>query len=71
LKQAGINLKGLFLNADPGFDSDGFQKASHKEAIKANVKPNPRNQANQAEQPYQKGTHIFDEHLSLQRPFGY
>jgi hypothetical protein len=26
LKQAGINLKGLFLNADPGFDSVDFQR---------------------------------------------
>ncbi|MEK6479900.1 transposase [Catalinimonas sp. 4WD22] len=30
LKEAGINLKGIFLNADPGFDSEGFQKACRK-----------------------------------------
>lgn len=67
LKQAGINLKGLFLNADPGFDSDGFQKACEKEQIMANVKPNPRNQANQPAQAYQQGTHIFDEELYRDR----
>jgi hypothetical protein len=67
LKQAGINLKDLFLNADPGFDSDGFQKACQKEEIMANVKPNPRNQANQPAQAYQKGTYIFDEELYRDR----
>jgi hypothetical protein len=67
LKQAGINLKGLFLNADPGFDSEGFQKACGKEQIMANVKPNPRNQANQPTQAYQQGTHIFDQELYRDR----
>jgi hypothetical protein len=43
LKQAGIELKGLFLNADPGFDSNEFQQACKKQEIRANVKPNPRN----------------------------
>jgi len=67
LKQAGIKLKGLFLNADPGFDSDGFQKACEKEEIMANVKANPRNSATQKGEPYQQGTHIFDEELYRDR----
>ncbi|WP_232065139.1 hypothetical protein [Rhodocytophaga rosea] len=67
LKQAGINLKGLFLNADSGFDSVDFQKACQKQEIMANVKPNPRNRANQPIQAYQTGTHIFDEELYRDR----
>jgi transposase len=67
LKQAGLNLKGLFLNADPGFDSGDFRKACEKEEIMANVKPNPRNQASQPTQAYQSGTHIFDEELYQDR----
>jgi len=67
LKQAGINLKGLFLNADPGFDSVEFRKACEKEEIMANVKPNPRNQANQPAQAYQSATHIFDQELYQDR----
>jgi len=63
LKSAGINLKGLFLNADSGFDSKEFQEVCQKEEIIANVKPNPRNSANQQHEPYQSGTHIFDEEL--------
>lgn len=67
LKSAGINLKGLFLNADPGFDSKEFQEACQKEEIIPNVKPNPRNSANQQHEPYQLCTHIFDEELYKDR----
>lgn len=61
LQQAGIHLKGLFLNADPGFDSADFHKACQQQEIIANVKPNPRNSLGQEGDPYQKGTHIFDD----------
>ena len=37
VKKAGINLKGLFLNADPGFDSEGFRKVCESEYITPNV----------------------------------
>ena len=67
LKEAGINLKGLFLNADPGFDSSDFVAACEKEEIIANVKENPRNSANQEPQPYESGTHIFDGELYQDR----
>jgi transposase len=67
LKQAGIDLKGLFLNADPGFDSATFQAACEQQEIMANIKPNPRNQAASSEEPYQAGTHIFDELLYKDR----
>lgn len=68
LKEAGINLDGLFLNADPGFDSENFRQACEKENIIANIKPNPRNKKdNQQEEPYQRGTHIFDEELYKDR----
>jgi transposase len=60
LKQAGICLKGLFLNADPGFDSAGFLQACAKEDIIANVKPNPRNLSAAKDEPYEKGNHVFD-----------
>ena len=49
--------------APPGFDSKEFQEVCQKEEIIANVKPNPRNSANQQHDPYQSGTHIFDEEL--------
>jgi transposase len=67
LKEAGINLKGLFLNADPGFDSVDFHTACDKEQIIAHVKPNARNAANQQSQVYQTGSHIFDQQLYRDR----
>jgi transposase len=68
VKKAGINLKGLFLNADPGFDSEGFRKVCESEYITPNVKPNPRNDSEEKRiEPYQSGTHIFDEELYKDR----
>jgi transposase len=67
LKQAGLNLKGLLLNADPGFDSNECTKACQKEQIMANIKPNPRNKAYQENQPYPSGSHVFDEELYKDR----
>ncbi len=67
LKEANINLKGLFLNADPGFDSESFHQVCEKEEIIANVKPNPRNTAGQQVEPYESGEHIFDEELYKDR----
>ncbi|WP_338872207.1 transposase [Spirosoma sp. SC4-14] len=67
LKEAGINLKGLFLNADAGFDSASFRTACEQEEILANVKENPRNSSNQDQRPYPTGTHIFDDDLYTDR----
>lgn len=67
LKKAGISLDGLFLNADPGFDSDSFQEACRKENIILNVKPNPRNSTNQETELSPIGTVIFDELLYQDR----
>lgn len=67
LKEAGINLKGLFLNADSGFDSADFLVACEKEEIIATVKENPRNSAHQAQEPYQSGSHVFDAELYADR----
>lgn len=67
LKEVGIDLKDLFLNADPGFDSEEFRKACEKENIIPNIKPNPRNSANNEQEPYCSGTHIFDEELYKDR----
>lgn len=67
LKEAGLDLRGLFLNADPGFDSANFRTACEQEEIRANVKENPRNSANTEPLPYQAGTHVFDGELYADR----
>ena len=39
----GIEHKGLFLNADTGFDSKSLREFLESKEIIANIKPNPRN----------------------------
>lgn len=67
LKEAGLDLKGLFLNADSGFDSADFVAACAQEEIIANVKENPRNSANQQKELNPSGSHIFDDVLYADR----
>lgn len=42
LIEAGVSLKGVFLNADAGFDSDKFRAVCEQQEIVLNVKTNPR-----------------------------
>lgn len=62
LSKAGINIKGLFLNADAGFDSQALRKLCKEKEIEANIAANPRNGAVEAVD-YQ----YFDEHLYTHR----
>ena len=41
LEEAGIEHKGLFLNADAGFDSKSLREFLESKEIIANIKPNP------------------------------
>ena len=59
LEEAGIEHKGLFLNADAGFDSKSLREFLESKGIIANIKPNPRN----GEQP----DVYFDEELYKNR----
>ena len=59
LEEAGIEHKGLFLNADAGFDSKSLRDFLESKEIIANIKPNPRN----GEQP----DVYFDEELYKNR----
>ena len=59
LEEAGIEYKGLFLNADAGFDSKSVRDFLESKEIIANIKPNPRN----GEQP----DVYFDEELYKNR----
>lgn len=62
LKEAGIDSRGVFLNADPGFDSNELRSACSAEEIKANIKANPRNkEKDKGKDPY------FDEELYKRR----
>ena len=61
LKEAGIETEGLFLNADAGFDSEGFRSLCSEMKIEANIDFNLRNGAAKEEYVY------FDEQLFKKR----
>lgn len=62
LRASGVELKGLFLNADAGFDSVALRAACEREQIEANVKTNPRSKkAESTDYEY------FDEELYKRR----
>ena len=63
LKEAEIDLDGLFLNADSGFDSKNLKQICDEENIIANIKTNPRNASNKNIEPHTDGDHIFDDEL--------
>ena len=42
-------------------DSENFRQACREEGIFPNVKVNTRNSSKIKDEPYQSGTHIFDE----------
>lgn len=69
LEEAEIDVRGLFLNADPGFDSKELRELCSKREIMANIKPNPRNKSNAEVIQDQSETHIFDEVLYKDRSF--
>lgn len=62
LESAGIDTRGIFLNADAGFDSDQFRNICIRQEIEPNIKTNTRNtkQCNQSD-------HYFDEQLYSKR----
>lgn len=62
LELAGIDSRGLFLNADAGFDSDVFRKVCSEKEIEANIKENPRNKKGSA-----LHFRYFDEELYRRR----
>lgn len=61
LSEAGLEVDGLFLNADAGFDSEAFRRLCTELKIEANIAFNPRN-GTQAEQYV-----YFDEELYKRR----
>ncbi len=64
LIKAGINLRGLFLNADAGFDSKEFRQICKNKEIEANIDVNSRN--NKIENQSTEYQH-FDEELYKRR----
>ena len=60
LLEAGIDLKGVFLNADPGFDCQTLRMVCEQKQIQPTIKSNPRN-------GQQEDYQYFDEELYKRR----
>lgn len=61
LQEAGIDLEGVFMNADAGFDAEGLRLACSERNIEANINPNEHNTEPSAAYTY------FDEQLYRRR----
>ena len=62
LEQAGIECGGIFINADPGFDSEELKQICSEKEIELNVKPNKRNRKQHTD-----AYRYFDEELYKRR----
>jgi transposase len=62
LQEADIDLRGVFLNADAGFDAEELRKVCAEKEIEVNISENKRNQK-ESKQDYV----YFDEQLYKQR----
>lgn len=66
LEQADIPVKGLFLNADAGFDSEKFRESCDQKEIHANVCFNKRN-ANIADRKEYFDQDLYNERYAVER----
>jgi len=66
LKESKIEIDGLFLNADAGFDSDGFRTLCLSNGIIANIDFNKRNSKNTDNQALMDDV-LYKERFSVER----
>ena len=66
LEQSSIKTNGLFMNADAGFDSEGFRKICLAKGIIANIDFNKRNSKNTDNQPLLDDV-LYKERFSVER----
>lgn len=65
LKEADIPIKGLFLNADAGFDSKSFRESCDKEEINANICFNKRNGNGDRDEYFDQK--LYDQRYAVER----
>ncbi|UZO81397.1 transposase [Aquimarina sp. ERC-38] len=65
LKQANINIDGLFLNADAGFDSKNFRDSCNEQQINANICFNKRNGNSDKDEYFDQ--ELYDERYAVER----
>ncbi len=67
LETVGISLKGVFMNADAGFDVEGLRQVCTDKEIEANIADNPRNSDTLAEQYEYFDDELYKERFVIER----
>ncbi len=65
LEQADIPVKGLFLNADAGFDSKAFRGSCNEKEVNAHICFNKRNGNTDRDEYFDQG--LYDHRYSVER----
>lgn len=65
LNDADIEYKGLFLNADSGFDSKNFRDLLDRKEIIGNIKVNPRNGDTKNEKYFEN--HLYKRRFKIEK----
>ncbi|NML72178.1 hypothetical protein HHL23_20650 [Chryseobacterium sp. RP-3-3] len=65
MNDADIEHKGLFLNADSGFDSKKFRDILERKEIIGNIKNNPRN-GNMKNKKYFDDTELYKRRFKIE-----
>jgi len=67
IEQSGISVKGLFLNADAGFDVKDFRLLCEEKDITHNIDLNKRRNSNQQQDEYLIDTELYRERFSVEQ----
>jgi transposase len=67
LKQAGIQIEGLFLNGDAGFDALKLREICEDYGIIANIAANKRNQSDKKNNYYLFDNQLYEERFVVER----
>ena len=65
LQNANISMKGLFLNADPGFDAEQFRLLCSQEEVIANIPRNKRRKQSDKDYPFDEK--LYKERYTIER----
>ena len=67
LQKVSIDYKGLFLNADAGFDTTSFRAYCERKEIIANIDENKRNQQKECDRDYCLDELLYEDRFVIER----
>jgi transposase len=67
LKEAGIDLRGVFMNADAGFDAQALREVCAEKEIEINMATNPRNTKQHGDEYLHFDEELYKERYVIER----